>query len=214
MKKTIYICILLVSVCFAFVGGMLLDGSNIFNADDDKNTETINETGKITKKQIGVYQTDYWNGKPEILALYEDGSCQYPTGANATWTADDNIVYIEIIDDNNFDRSIVEGLVYYIPFGVTEGMEDEITNAITAIEKIDNIKSVIWNKKENTVTIMLTEPENVQNTYRIMDEVSNIYYFSLSDYIYGKGVTISKHQAKIMKNGVVLHGTFFEKVSD
>ena len=84
---------------------------------------------------IGVYQTDSWNGKTGTLVLYKDGTCQYPSGGNATWVLEDDIIHITI----ERGVSVVDG---------------------TAV------------------------------------------------------VDTSEHEAIIMKNGLVLHGQFFEKVSD
>lgn len=109
MKKGVYACILIVAVIVSFILGMVYANSNHSKADI-----------------VGVYQTDSWNGKIGTLVLYEDGTCQYPTGANATWESGENTVYITIEKD----------------------------------------------------------------------------------------VLASAHEAKIMENGLVLHGAFFKKVSD
>lgn len=119
MKKTVFI-IIAVAIA-AFLLGFVF-GKN-YHAHSSKDSV------------VGVYQTDEWNGKIGTLVLYEDGTCQYPSGGNATWVLEDDIVHITI----ERGVSVVDG---------------------TAI------------------------------------------------------ADTSEHEAKIMKNGLVLHGQFFEKVSD
>lgn len=82
-----------------------------------------------------MYQTDYWNGKPGILALYEDRTC----------------------------------------------------------------------------IVRLIEAESDKRTCKKIDELNIL---TLMDYEYAEGVTVSKHEAKIMQDGVVLHGAFLKIVSD
>lgn len=79
MKKTFLIIILVLAVAIAFGAGLLV--------------------GKNHKDSVvGVYQTDNWNGKIGTLVLYEDGTCQYPSGGTAKWILDGDTVRITIED--------------------------------------------------------------------------------------------------------------------
>ena len=120
MKKVVYVCILFIAIVIAFVAGMVVGKGN--NSHDSV---------------VGVYQTDSWNGKIGTLVLYEDGTCQYPSGGSATWKSDGNTIHITL-----------------------------------------------------------------ESNYSIQDG-------STSEH-----VSTSEYEAEIMENGLVLHGAFFEKVSD
>ena len=66
-EKNCFTCILILTVIIAFFAGIAVG------------------KGGYNKWVVGVYETDSWNGKPEILVLYEDGIYQYPSGGKATW---------------------------------------------------------------------------------------------------------------------------------
>ncbi len=120
MKKVIYVCILFIAIIVAFAVGMVVGKGN-------HSKDSV----------VGVYQTDSWNGKIGTLVLYEDGTCQYPSGGNATWKSDGNTIHITL-----------------------------------------------------------------ESNYSIQDG-------STSEH-----VSASEYEAEIMESGLVLHGAFFEKVSD
>ena len=123
LKKSIFAIILVVAVVLAFLLGMLV---NKGNQCDNSQTSVV-----------GVYKTDSWNGKTGTLVLYEDGSCQYPSGGDAKWVLDGSVVRITLESRGT----------------IADGTLQEVVNT-------------------------------------------------------------SEHEAKIMENGLVLHGQFFEKVSN
>ena len=45
---------------------------------------------------VGVYHNDSWNGKEASLILNKDGSCEYPSGGDATWKRDENQIIITV----------------------------------------------------------------------------------------------------------------------
>ena len=123
MKKSIFAIILVVAVVSAFLLGMLVNK----NDQGDNNKSSV----------VGVYKTDSWNGKTGTLVLYEDGTCQYPSGGEAKWILDGNVVRITLESRGT----------------IADGTIQEVVNT-------------------------------------------------------------SENEAKVMENGLVLHGQFFEKVSN
>lgn len=87
MKKPILIGSFILIFCVAFGLGLLI-GISPWDQNNDI---------------VGVYTTNDWNGKTGTLVLYEDGTCQYPSGGNATWSSDGDT--ITIITKSNSDLS-------------------------------------------------------------------------------------------------------------
>ncbi len=96
MKKYIYIGITALLIIASFLVGMFLGKST---------------KGDLADKIIGVYQTDSWNGEPGVLVLYEDGSCQYPSGGTATWTTDNDVVYITLESAGTIANGTIETII-------------------------------------------------------------------------------------------------------
>lgn len=112
MKKMFPIIIIVLAVAIAFGTGLLV-GKNYQDS------------------VVGVYQTDNWNGKIGTLVLYEDGTCQYPSGGTAKWILDGDTVRItveskgiiadgtlqEIVSTSEYEAKVMEnGLVLHDAF--------------------------------------------------------------------------------------------------
>lgn len=230
MKKKTLICSLaafgLVLIAFAFVLGMLI-GKNqtptektdpeeqISTVGKDSGTQKPNPSGENTtsvteekaeKSVVGVYVTSSWNGKEGTLALYQDGTCLYPTGATGTWKEQEDhvVIYLPVSKsysgtvtaywDDSLSLAEAKSLVsqintianvkgtmfqedcYWIEF-VATATEEEIQAAIDSISRIGGIKQVQWEADADT-----PEPD--------------------------------EHTAVVMEKGLVLHKRFFEKVSN
>ena len=189
MKKSIFAVILVVAIVAAFLLGMVVSKGGQNNGN--KNSV------------VGVYQTDSWNGKTGTLVLYEDGTCQYPSGGNATWTLQKNTVLITIAAENAKDF-----ITIYFDNLFSEA---EAKAKATSITKMDNVESVsfIEGTKLCKITMIKTETDN-----KTLDTLSNTEGINIVEHTSTTATDTSEHEAKIMENGLVLHGQFFEKVSN
>ncbi len=189
MKKSIFAIILVVAVVLAFLLGMLVNKGN--QGDNSK------------ASVVGVYKTDSWNGKTGTLVLYEDGTCQYPSGGNAAWVLQENTVVITIQ---------AESAEYIITVYFDDSLSDAEARAkASSINKLDNVGSVGFIEDTKLCKITLIEAENYKKT---LDALSNMEGIKIVDYNSTTATDTSEHEAKIMENGLVLYGQFFEKVSN
>lgn len=189
LKKSIFAVILVVAIVAAFLLGMVVSKGG----QDSGNKNSV----------VGVYQTDSWNGKIGTLVLYEDGTCQYPSGGNATWTLQKNTVLITIAAEN------AKGIItIYFDDSFSEA---EAKAKATSITKMDNVESVnfIEGTKLCKITLIKAETDN-----KTLDTLSNTEGIKIVEHTSTTATDTSEHEAKIMENGLVLHGQFFEKVSN
>ncbi|MBQ3545375.1 MAG: hypothetical protein IJA34_10390 [Lachnospiraceae bacterium] len=191
MKKSIYACILFVAMIVAFVVGMLVGKDN--HSKDDA---------------VGVYQTNSWNGKIGTLILYEDGTCQYPSGENATWKLDGNTIHIKLESSYSIKSGSTKGIVIYID---TEFSDEKINEILHSIELLENIESISRNEETNIYEIKLIVAENDNKT---SNELLTIEGVKIVEHILEKEISTSEHEAKVIGDGLVLHEQYFEKVSD
>lgn len=194
MKKVIYVCITLVAVVVAFFAGIIVGKSSV---GSDYSKDDV----------VGVYQTDSWNGKIGTLALYEDGTCQYPSGGTATWVSTENTVLITLRDNYTVVEGGTKGMVLYLD---TELSEIEIDNILQELPGIDNISSVYWDPSTNLCDIKLYTAETDGKT---ADAVTQFEGVTIIEVVLDEAPETSEHEAKVMENGLMLHGHFFEKVS-
>ena len=194
MKKAIFAIILVVAVVLAFLLGMVVNKSN---------------QGNNKASVVGVYKTDSWNGKTGTLVLYEDGTCQYPSGGNAIWALQENTVLITI-ERSETTQGIIT--VYF-----DNSLSDIEVRAIgTTIARLNNVSNVYFVEKNNEserhlqVALEVTETDN--KTYNAISQIDGVKF--LENIVSEEIVNTSEHEAKIMENGLVLHGQFFEKVSN
>lgn len=91
MKKlnVILICII-VALIFGIVGYII--GINMRYIPKNSSLSNVN----IEEKIVGTYYCTTWNGHEAVLTLYKDGTCDYPTGNNGTWTVEKNTIHIDI----------------------------------------------------------------------------------------------------------------------
>ena len=187
MKKSVFAIILVVAVVLAFLLGMV-----------------VNESYKGNNKSsvVGVYKTDLWNGETGTLVLYEDGTCQYPSGGNAIWALQENTVLITIQAES-------------AEYSITVYFDDSLSEAearakASSIAKLDNVESV--NFIEGTDLCKITSSKEETHS-EILETLSEIEGIRIVDYQSSVATDASEHEAKIMENGLVLYGAFFEKVS-
>lgn len=189
LKKSVFAIILVVAVVLAFLLGMLVSKGN--QSDNSK------------ASVVGVYKTDSWNGKTGTLVLYEDGTCQYPSGGSATWTLQKNTILITIAAER------AKGIItIYFDDSFTEA---EAKAKATSIAKLDNVESVNFIEGTNLCKITLIKAETDNKT---LDTISNIKGIKIVEHTTTTATDASEHEAKIMENGLVLHGQYFEKVSN
>ena len=189
MKKAVYIGVLAVAVIVAFILGMLVSKGN--------------QRGNDNSSVVGVYTTDSWNGKTGTLVLYEDGTCQYPSGGNATWALQENTVLIAM------QAKSAKGIItVYFDDSFSEA---EAKATATSIAKLDNVESVNFIEGTELCRITLSKAETDNKT---LDTLSNINGLKIVEHTSTAATDASEHEAKIMENGLVLYGAFFEKVSN
>ena len=191
MKRIIYTGIIFASIVVAFVVGMVVGKGN-YNKED----------------VVGVYMTDSWNGKSGTLVLYADGTCQYPSGGNATWKVDDGIVRITHESNYTIQDGGTKGLKIFIDNNFSD---EKIKETLNSIERLNNVESVNWAEETNLCNITLAVAEIDKKT---SNELSKLEGISIIELILDNGVNTSEHEAKIMESGIVLHDHFFEKVSN
>ena len=155
----------------------------------------------------GVYQA---SGKTRALALYKDGTCEYPSGGSATWVLDGDIVRISLVRD----QTILDGSIYsIITVSIDSWLSDAKVKAIEAyIRKLDNIESVELDSEfiSKRYKITLSKAETDGKTLDTLSKIEDIEVVSTSH----TAPTTIEYEAKIMENGLVLGGQFFEKVSN
>ena len=193
MKKVVYISIALVAVIVAFLLGIIIGRSS---------------AGGSKNNVAGVYQTDTWNGKTGTLALYEDGTCQYPSGGNATWKSDGNIVTITIENGSPAPDGSIGGITLYINSELPQEKIDEI---LSIIPSFSNVAGVSWDENNSICEIELSTGETDGRTSDEISKLDGVTIITLSP---AEEPSISEHEATVMENGLMLHGHFFEKVSD
>lgn len=191
MKKIVNICIHFVLVFIVFIIGIFI-GSRVLSKDNC----------------VGVYQTDYWNGGIGTLVLYKDGSCQYPSGGNATWKSDADTIYITIKDKDLEQEGKIKRIIVQIDPNWTD---EKISMVQNSFEQLSNISGVFCNEDLVTYTLELREAEDDSKT---QNEILKIDGVSIVDCIPYKPVEPVEHEAVRMKNGIMLHGHFFQKISD
>lgn len=60
----------------------------------------------------GTYKTSTWNGKDGVLVLNKDYTCIHPSGSEATWRKEGNIIYIKLESGTEQKANIVDkGLI-------------------------------------------------------------------------------------------------------
>lgn len=190
MKKIIYVIILIVAVTISFFAGMAVG------------------KGGRNKSVVGVYETDSWNGKTGTLVLYEDGSCQYPSGGKATWELDGDVVRIT----RQSSYQILDGRIKSIDVLISIELSQERTDEIlTIIERIQTVSRVSWDSQKNICTIELKEAESGNTTTNELAKIEGVTI--LATRVEEKEET-KIYEAKVMENGLVLYEKFFEKVSN
>ncbi len=194
MKKSVFAIILVVAVVLAFILGMLVNKSN--QSDNSK------------ASVVGVYKTDSWNGKTGTLVLYEDGTCQYPSGGNATWVLQENTVVITIEHSGTIQDGSINNITIYFDDSFSDA---EAKAKATSFAKLDNVGSVNFIEGTRLCKITLTKAETDKKT---LNTLSNTEGIKIVEYSSTAVTDTSEHEAKIMENGLVLHGQFFEKVSN
>jgi len=159
---------------------------------------------------VGVYKTDSWDGKTGTLVLYEDGTCQYPSGGDATWTLKENTVIITIESSiTTFDED--EGVNR-----ITILLDDTLSEAeakatVASIAKLDNVESTyLLESNKRLCEIALCKTETDSKTLDMLSEVEGVKIVQSSNV----AIFTFEHEAKIMESGLVLQGHFFEKVSN
>lgn len=204
MKKATFIVILAVTAVVAFVLGMAID----------KSTNRSNKKDSV----VGVYKTDNWNGKTGTLVLYEDGTCQYPSGGSYKWELDKNVIRIIAEHSITIPDDGVESLQVFVNDDLSDA---EIRSLAATIERFDNVASVMLcgktdgnGRSESFFTIMLNKMEKGKQTYDAISQISGVR--EVIEIIHEQeGIDFpSEYEAKVMERGLVLHGHFFEKVSD
>jgi len=189
LKKFIFAIIVVAALAVAFLLGMLV-------GKDGQGNHSKNSV-------VGVYQTDSWNGDTGTLVLYEDGSCQYPSGRSATWVLQENTVLITIPAKGAKDIITV-----YFDDSFSEA---EAKATATSIAKLDNVESVIFVEGTELCRITLSKVETDNKT---LDTLSNIDGLKIVEHTSTATTDASQHEATIMESGLVLYGEFFKKVSD
>lgn len=193
MKKVVYIGIAFVAIIVAFLLGVIIGKSS---------------AGSNKSNVSGVYQTDTWNGKTGTLALYEDGTCQYPSGGNATWELVENTVLITVRNNYDYVDGGTKGMTLHFD---AELSEVEIDNTINALYEMDNISGVYWDPSTSLCEITLATAETDGKTAGVISQYNGV---SIIEVVLDEEPEASEHEAKIMEDGLMLHGHFFEKVSD
>lgn len=202
MKKGVYVCILLIAVILAFVAGMVVGGHN-------QNKGSVVDEGNQDKSDVvGVYQTDNWNGEKGTLVLYADGTCQYPSGGNATWELDGDIVRITYGKEYSKQDGNITGMNVLIDSSLSD---ERISEILLIIEGLENIKGVYWSEETSYCQITLDVAESDSKTSNRLAQIDGV---TILDLVKETKTSISEHEARIMENGLVLHEKFFEKVSD
>ena len=99
----------------------------------------MNPTNAQTQELVGIYETDSWNGKPAILALYDDGTCQYPSGSGASWRLEEGniVIAVKSLEYDNGDRTI------NVHFANTKS-EDEIKAIARSISNLRSHLQILY----------------------------------------------------------------------
>ena len=195
MKKNILIVILIACIIVSFFLGRNFD-------------RTMNPTNAQTQELVGIYETDSWNGKPAILALYDDGTCQYPSGSGASWRLEEGniVIAVKSLEYDNGDRTI------NVHFANTKS-EDEIKAIARSISNLSNVESVksLIDEYQKRIYVKLINPDTTNEIYNAISSMDGI---SSLEYEYREIESQRDHEAKIMENGLMLHGKFFKKISN
>lgn len=194
MKRNISIIVVLIAVMVSFLIGKNID--NFFGADTN-----------MTKQLVGVYESDSWNGKQAYLILYDDGTCQYPSGGGISWSLNNNLVEITVkhmVYDNG-----TQTLTVHFDRGLSDDEAKTITRNITNLKNIESVDYLSDEHQRRLYIKLITEDEN-KETYNTIVSMQGVYSV---EYEYREIEEYTKYEAKIMEKGLLLHGKFFEKVS-
>ena len=158
---------------------------------------------------VGVYTTDSWNGKTGTLVLYKDGTCQYPSGANATWMLKENIVLITLEHSGTIQDGSINRITIYFDDSISN---EEAKTLSTTIAKLDNVESIhLVEGSTRSYNITLKNAETDNKTLDALTKMEGVKIIQADSIAV---ISTSEHEAKIMEKGLVLHGHFFEKVSN
>lgn len=195
MKKPVFIIILAVALIVAFFLGISVGKGNI----------GVNSKSSV----VGVYKTDSWNGRTGTLVLYEDGTCQYPSGEEAKWVLKDDVVLII----TEYIGTINDGSINHITFTFDETLlsNEEAKAIVASIAELDNVDSIKYEYGYMEFSeVTLGKPETDSKALNMLLDIKGVCYVEGSHQV----KKTSEHEAKIMENGLVLNGNFFEKVSN
>ena len=194
MKKNIIIGILVILVFTSFLLGKNID--SIFDLEE-------NSIDHI----VGVYETSSWNGDTAILCLYDDGTCQYPTGSSGSWELNENQIIITLIGtkyDNGY-RTITA----YLDNSLSEAEAKSISQTIASHTNVESV-NLLSDDHQQRIYIKLVNEDTNNELYNFVDAIDGV---KSVEYEYREVTDYSTHEATIMENGIVLHGHFFIKVS-
>ena len=202
MKKNILIVALCIGIVISFFLGYYTNSllhNSVGNGVDKKTEE---------KALVGVYETDSWNGKSAVLVLYEDGTSQYPSGGTSTWTIKDNVVLFTV-SGLGYDNG-KQAITAYFDSDVQEAEMESISQTIRIINNVEYVNLLVDEYQQRIYIKLIQDDENneVYNAIKAIEGVRS------AEYEYREIETFSEHEAKIMENGLILHGKFFIKVSD
>ena len=206
MKKSVIIFLWCISIALSFFLG--IKTTALLNDHEDKKDDysTENTTSK-TEELVGVYETDSWNGKPAVLILYEDGTSQYPSGGIATWEYANDVVILTV-KGLGYDNG-KQALTAYFNAELTENDMKTISAEIGRINNVEYVNLLV-DEYHSRIYIKLIEDDLNEEAYNAISAIDGI---SSVEYEYREIETVTEYEAKVMENGIVLHGHFFKKVS-
>ena len=194
MKKYITIVVIVVVIIAAFFAGKNFD--NIANNEENK-----------AESLVGVYEAEDWNGKLGTLVLYEDGTSQYPSGGSSTWEMRENTV-IFTVKSLAYDNG-KRAMTIYFDNDLSDEEAKAISQKVSSFNNVEYINFLADEYQRRLYVRLVNEDVNDE----LYGNISTVDGVSSVEYEYLEVEEDTEHEAKIMENGLVLHGKFFVKVS-
>ena len=207
MKKSIKIILTVIIIISVAIAGFVV-GKNSNNYNEIKTDGITDKEGYIANEVVGVYENDSWNGKYAMLAIYEDGTCQYPTRSTGTWIAENDKLILTIRFLYSDDYKLTMNA--YFDVGISSNDVDKVMRDIKNMKNVEEVR-VRSDEEKKWLYIKLYETEENDETYTALNGINEIVYV---EYPYGIIEEYDDHEAVIMADGIVLHGHFFRKVSN
>ncbi len=197
MKKAVYIGILAVAIAISFAVGMMVGNAN-----------SNNDHSARRKDMVGVYTTDSWNGATGTLVLYKDGTCQYPSGGNATWVLQEGSVLITVESSGTVADSSIKSITVLLGDPLSDAEAKAVVSSIARLDNVESARYVGGSQRLCEVTLREAEPNR-----KTLDAILGMDGVKIVELDPNTVIETSQYEAKIMESGLVLHGHFFEKVS-